>query len=460
MKNNFLIVILIISLFACSEKHGEKSNNSANDGYSFQQFSKEDLKEDLSFLFNKLDTTHYNLYHKHSRKEFEDTYHELMNGIQDSMNLFEFYYHVLPLYDMLEDAHSSLIFPFDYTDEYENMGGKFIPLEVEIEKGHIYIKENHSTQEIDLYSEIVSINDVSSEKIIEDLEILINNERKTSEDKYMARFFDRALFPLYGFDNNYSVTIEYPDGNKSTVELEGVTSEVFQSKSEPFYNYYSIGDSIGVIDLNLCEGRDQFASFCDSVFTILQTENIPNLIIDVRDNGGGSTFHGDTLFTYLTNKAFSQYGPVNMKISPMVNRETDSIYFEKYDSQIENSHNNPKRFIGNVYMIINENSFSSAAMMAATFKCYNIGTLIGQETGGIEIFFDEPIVMTMPKTNLRFLASYQYRWCACGKSTSRGTIPDHETTWCIKDKIGGVDTEIELIKELINEQATTKPKLH
>lgn len=456
MKNSFLIILSIILLWACSEK----SDKSVNDEYHFQQFSHEELKQDLNYLFNKLDTTHYNLYHKHSKMEFEDTYHELMNGIQDSMNLFEFYYHVLPLYNMLEDAHSSLLFPFDYTDEYENMGGKFIPLEVEIENEHIYIKKNYSTQDIDLYSEIISINDISNEQIIDNLEILINNERKTSEDKYMARFFDRVLFPLYCFDKHYTITILSPDNVIKTVELTGVAANVFQRKRESFYSYYSIGDSIGVIDLNLCEASDKFASFCDSVFTILQTENIPNLIIDVRDNGGGSTFHGDTLFTYITDKAFTQYGSVKVKLSPMVNSESDSIFIENYNGQTEHSYYNPKRFKGDIYMITNQNSFSSATMMAATFKCYNMGTLVGKETGGVEIFFDEPIVLTLPNTGLRFLASHQYRWCACGKSTSRGIVPDYETTWNIKDKIIGVDTEIELIKELINKRGHTKSKGH
>lgn len=459
MKYHFLIVLfIIISFFSCTENTNTEQKKNEHKDYSFRQFSKTDLKKDLIFLFNKLDSTHFNLYHKHSKEDFEYSFNKLKEGIQDSMNLFEFYYYILPLYGMLDDAHSSLIFPFEYTIEFSNQGGKIIPLEVEIENGHIYIIKNHSQQVIPNYSEIISINNISSKEIIESLEKLINNERQYSEEKYMARFFNKILFPLYGFDKHYSVTIKSTDGIKSTIELDGVSMDVFQKNKDPFYSYYSIGDSIGVMDINLCEERDEFASFCDSVFTILQTKEIPNLVIDLRDNGGGSTFHGDTLFTYIYDKKFTQYGPVKMKISPMINSKLDSTYIEEYESQSENSYFNPKRFKGEIYMIVNENSFSSAAMMAATFKCYKMGKLIGRETGGVEIFYDEPIMFSMPITGIRFLVSYQYRWCACGKNPNHGIIPDYISTWNINDKINGIDTEMEIVKEHIKNQSTTKSK--
>jgi len=453
MKHIF--IFLIISLFSsCTENSDSEQNKSEQGFYNFQKFSIQELKGDLIFLFNKLDSTHYNLYHKNSKKEFENKLNELTNEIKDSMNLFQFYYHILPIYDMLEDAHSHLIFPFNYTKEYEVQGGKFIPLEVEIEDGHIYIEKNHSQEDIPLYSEIITINSVTSSEIISSLSILVNNERETSEDKYMAHFFDRVLFPLFGFDKYYLIQIRTPSGETHSIELTGVTSDVFHTEKEPFYSFYNIGETIGVIDINLCEGRDKFASFCDSVFTVLQENNTLNLIIDIRDNGGGSTFHGDTLFTYITNKKFTQYGPVKMKNSTMVSREFDTTYFEEYRSQQETNSANLKRFQGDVYMIANENSFSSATMLAATFKCYDMGTLVGKETGGVQIFFDEPIVMSMSNTGIRFLASYQYRWCACGKSTDQGVLPNYETIWSLQDKINGVDTEIELIKELVKNKET------
>lgn len=420
--------------------------------YQFQKFSKEDLKKDLIALFNKMDSTHYNLYHKHSKEDFKAKHAQLILGITDSMNLFEFYYHSLPLFDMIVDAHSLLVFPFSYTREYESQGGKFIPIEVKIKNGQIYIEKNHAQQAIPCYSQVIAVNNVTSKDIIEKLSIQASYERVQSEDKYMSLFFRRILYPLYGFDKNYDVLIITPEGKERLISLKGITSNVFRKEKEPYYSFHTIGDSVGVIDINLCEGRYQFSSFCDSVFTLLKEKNIPNLIIDVRDNGGGSSFHGDTLFTYITDKKFTQYGRVKLKMSPMVNSDLETIHFEKYRKHKARSYYNPKLFQGDVYMIANQNSFSSATMLAATFKCYNMGTLVGEETGGVEVFFDEPIVMSLPHTGIRFLASYQYRQCPCGKRLDRGITPDFDIDWSAKDKIDGVDTELEFILNLIGEK--------
>ena len=280
MKNKILILILItVSLISCRENSKTEQIKSEPETYHFQNFSKEDLKEDLTVLFNKLDSTHYDLYHKYSKKEFEDKHNELIKEIKDSMNLFEFYYHTLHLYDMIEDAHSLLIFPFNYIKEYESQGGKFIPLEVLIKDGQIYIEKNHSQQVIPLYSKVISINNVSNTEIIEKLDLLVKNERKLTEDNYMSHFFDRILYPVYGFDKHYELLIKTPEGEDKLISLNGVDSGLFRKEKEPFYSFYTIGDSIGVIDINLCEGRYEFASFCDSVFTLLKVRNIPNLII-------------------------------------------------------------------------------------------------------------------------------------------------------------------------------------
>ncbi len=459
MLNKTLVSIIITLIFlSCSVNSKTEQITSTQATYQFEQFSKEDLKEDLTILYNKLDSTHFNLYHKHSKQEFQAKHKGLMEGIKDSMNLFQFYYHVLPLFDMLEDAHSALIFPFDYTKEYEKQGGKFIPLEVFIREGLIYIKKNHSKQDIPDYAQVISINNIAVANILEKLALLANYERKGSEDQYMSYFFRRILFPLYGFDTHYEVLIQAPTGEKKLLTLEGITADLFHKERAPDYRYYTISDTIGIIDINRCEGRAQFASFCDSVFTELQDNNISNLVIDVRDNGGGSTFHGDTLFTYLTSNKFTQYGQVDMKLSPMVNNELDSIYFEKHSAMEETTRFNPKLFQGDVYMIANQNSFSSATLLAATFKCYKMGTLIGEETGGVEIFFDEPILMTLPHTGIRYLASYQLRYCPCGSSTNRGITPNIETNWDIEDQIKGVDTEMKLIQQLIKEKQTTTKK--
>jgi len=43
------------------------------------------------------------------------------------------------------------------------------------------------------------------------------------------------------------------------------------------------------------------------VFTTLHEKNIPNLIVDVRNNGGGEDDLGKRLFAYMTSEPFPYY---------------------------------------------------------------------------------------------------------------------------------------------------------
>ena len=426
-------------------------NESAAVTYTFPEYPTSDLKNDLTYFYQKLDSVHFDLYHAHPKSDFDSLYTELQAGITEPMNAAEFYLHVLPLFSLTKDAHSNLIFPFQYSDTFSAQGGKFIPVKVQIHEGRVFIKENLSRKNIEPYTELLSVNGVNCSEITQAIQLISSDEIEGASERYQSYFFPRLLYPLYGFDQKFTLEIRDPSGKDKTLKVKGISLEEFPKNKAPFYEFSLLEDRIGYLDLNLCEGKDRFGAFCDSVFTLLKDQEIEQLIIDVRDNGGGSTFHGDTLFTYLTNQKFSQYPKVSMKMSPDVDAETDSIYTVTYDDDLEHAVDNPKRFQGNVFMLANINSFSSATVMAATFQCYDMGTLVGQETGGVQVFFDEPIVMTMPQTGIRFLCSYQLRWCPCGERMDRGILPDYTVPWRLQDQRNGVDTEIEFIKGLIQE---------
>lgn len=420
--------------------------------YAFPTFSPKALKADATTLYQQLDSVHFDLYHAHTRAQFDSVYQQVMEGISAPMNAFEFYWNCeLPFFNVMKDAHSAAIFPFDLNESFSDQGGRFLPLEVEIYDGKVYVKRNLSQDSIPLYATVTAVNGLPSSQIINDLYRISNNEISDSEHRYMAYFFTRILYWLYGFDQEFVVEVVTQKGKHLSFDLKGIALSEFARSRKPDYEFYYNQYGTGILDINACEGRDQFASFCDSVFTVLRKNKTSFLVIDVRDNGGGSTFHGDTLFTYLTKSPFTQYGEVELKLSHQIDADVDSTYFVKYAAHEPRPHDNPKHYEGQTFMLANKNSFSSATLLAATFKCYEIGTLVGQETGGVEVFFDEPVLMTLPNTGLRFLASYQFRTCPCGKSTDRGVIPDFEVEWNLEDKLKGIDSEMELIRELILE---------
>lgn len=445
-----LIMFLVVILVACQEKTADQESERS---YSFRLLGEDQLLADIHDLRNKLDTTHFNLYHKHSKAEFDSVFRMLETDLSDSMDQAQFFLHLLPVFEMMEDAHSALIFPFNYSEEFSEQGGRFIPLKFFIKDETIYVKENLADQEVPLYSTVKAINGKVSSEILEDLHMIWNPEIPEGEDGSMAYFLPHLLYPLYEFDSVFHVELETLQGQKFVIALEGIALNEIPKNKRPDFEFRSPEYGIGLLTINRCEDKEGFASFCDSVFSVMQVEKYTDLIIDVRDNGGGSTFHGDTLFTYITDRKFSQYPKVEMKLSPYSRPGLDSVYNVMYDSDLEHAVDNPKRFTGEVYLLQNIESYSSASVLAATFQCYNMGITVGQETGGVQVFFDEPILLELPNSGLQFLASYQLRWCPCGTETHRGIIPDHIVEWNIQNEVDGIDTELEFTLDLIRIKA-------
>lgn len=444
MKQNtfvFFIIFLIVCL-GCKE----------NRKYAFETFSPSELRMDLKSVYNKLDTTHYNLYHLHQKADFDSVYQHIYDGINHPLNACEFYFQLLPLFNLLQDSHSMLGFPFSFNKEFSKQGGKFIPIKVFIINDKIFVSEIFSKTSFPIYSEIISVNEIKSSEIIKTLHLMINREQQESENDYMSFFFHRILYPVYGFDENFVLELITPNNEYKKITLSGISLDDFPKENISNFHSWQLNNSTVVIDINSCENKEEFATFCDSIFDYVHKNKTKSLVIDLRNNPGGSTFHGDTLFTYLTNKKFTQYYKRSIKYSAYSNPKSDSIYIKTFASNLEQSHINKKRFKGKVYMLINQGTFSSASLMAATFKCYKMGTLIGQKTGGTQIFFDEPIDFKLKNTKLRFLVSNQVNYCPCARDWNNGIIPDIIIPFKMTDKIDGIDTEIEYLKTLTNEK--------
>lgn len=280
---------------------------------------------------------------------------------------------------------------------------------------------------------------------------MANREQQESESDYMAFFFHRILYPAYGFDKTFTLELKTPDSETRQVTLPGIALDKFPQDNQPDFSSWYLDKSTCVIDINSCENREQFATFCDTVFQSIQRNKTKSLVIDLRNNPGGTTFHGDTLFTYLTTNKFTQYPKRSIKYSPYSIPKSDTVYTQTFADNLEQSHTNKKLFTGNIYMLVNRNTFSSASVLAATFQCYKMGTLIGQVTGGTQIFFDEPIEFKLNNSGLRFLVANQANYCPCGTDWNKGIVPDKIIALNITDKAKGIDTEIEFVKTMINQ---------
>ena len=130
----------------------------------------------------------------------------------------------------------------------------------------------------------------------------------------------------------------------------------------PTVEYRLITDKIGYISISEFDDvtDDQFIAALDD----LNSQGMENLIIDLRDNGGG--------LVDVTCDILDQLLPEGL-----------IVYTEDKDGNREEETSDAEHYFdGKMAVLVNGNSASASEIFAGAIKDYGVGTLIGTQTFG------------------------------------------------------------------------------
>jgi C-terminal processing protease CtpA/Prc len=220
--------------------------------------------------------------------------------------------------------------------------------------------------------------------------------------------------------------------------------------------------------------------FYEDAFNQLSVANTKNLIIDLRNNGGGRLYEIADLYSYLVSEPFvfiDDYEVVSKTSFLHMNYFKGSGYVTKFFkilgapifyplfyfktrkeeniTYLSNRHSKsrnpePNNFKGKIYVLINGGSFSASSIISSNLKSSRRAFFVGEETGGA---YNGTIAAQMPlvqlpnsKVNLRVgLALVS----AAGKTEieGRGVFPDKEILPTLDDRKNNIDPELNWILE-------------
>lgn len=171
-------------------------------------------------------------------------------------------------------------------------------------------------------------------------------------------------------------------------------------------------------------GRNyKLRSFFRSSFSALKKNKIDHLIIDVRNNGGGSITNSTMLSRYLINQRFKicdtlyairkkspyhryikDYFWNRLFIGLFTAKKKDGNYHFGY---FERHYFSPKKkdhYSGKVYILTGGNSFSATTLFVSSVIKQESVTVIGEETGGGAYGNNAWLIpdVTLPETGVRF----------------------------------------------------------
>ncbi len=456
-----------------------------------------ELKEDVKFLFKNLEEIHLNLYMFTDKQVMDSMVTNVVNKLSVPMTAFQFWELVQPIVAKIGDGHTFLRLPYSYRKRYLNNGGKILPMDIYINNNHIFVRKNNSSDStLSVNSEILSINNIESNKILKNLREYIGGALVALKNNNIMRFFTYYLWRRYGFGENFAIKYisskndKYYNKNFSGItlkKLESLTPRVAGNYKK--WTFKVLPDKqIGIFDIRTfatSKEFDEFAKFLKSSFAKIQELGIQNLIIDVRNNGGGESKLLEKLIDYLTTKPWVSFSKAKVKISPQLRSNMipwylrwipikpfiklfsfmyTSVGIEKVEfdslntniiyaySKANELEKNPLRFHGNTYILINSGSFSASVIFAAVMKDYHFATLVGEETGELANALGNNFFIVLPNTHLQASVSSAISYRPSGKITGHGVIPDFTVKESLADRKNGIDATLKFTENLIRER--------
>ena len=416
-------------------------------------FTPGEQKQDLNFLFEKFESIHPSLYHYTPKAKIDEVRKTLEAELSEPMTRLEFSKKIIPVVTLLKDGHTSLSFPPEELTGYLKKGGKIFPLTVLIRGEKIFVTANVSSDTSDfMLAEILSINGQSSQEVLEKLRQYMSAELDFYRDVRIQRAFGRMLWYCFDWGEEFRLQLS-SNGKTFDKKLAGVTEEEFnkkrgnQRKTKP-YSFSLKGNNIGVIDLRSMSEMERFDTFLDSIFTIIKEQKVATLVIDVRNNGGGNSRMGDMLFQYISDKPYKQIDRMEAKNSTETakfNQGEIGTISRVDEIPLKKPKKSSNKFNGKTYLLTSNLTFSSANMLAIAFKCFGMGTIVGEETGGVYTAFGDVVSIKLPNTQLPAGCSFKKFIHPCDDGTVHGVKPDVLIAPSLEDIKNRIDPAMEYV---------------
>jgi C-terminal processing protease CtpA/Prc len=220
-------------------------------------------------------------------------------------------------------------------------------------------------------------------------------------------------------------------------------------------------------------------TFLEPSFKTIRDKKIQNLIIDVRQNRGGSDLYGSNLYAYLALAPYEYYNHIEIRLDSLNDPILKYGFLDTAGLQGHVGKNYLKKMPNGNYLVDKkqnailddapltpaENSFKGKVFILTSYKTSSGGSefcgiahflkravFIGQETGGgyCGNSSGKLFILSLPNTKIRALVPLMRYYAAVGNCQGQGGIkPDYEITPSIEDLNPNTDREMKTALDLI-----------
>ena len=402
---------LILAFFSCKSVVG-------------QTLSPAEAREDIQFFRKKMAAWYPGIGYYKPKEIYEKKLDELLADCSQPIHYQLFYQKIGAIRTILQDGH----FGIYHRKKYVPKNAKLLPFQLRAAEGKYWVLFDLTPDSsLRRGTEIIAIDD----QPIRGIHDLLTNEYRDGNDGpteigsrtrtmlafagFYADWFGQRDSVLVCFKTDSAAAIDcrklpcptvrardsilverYP---KHALPKPNLTFEMVDSMPKTAVLYVSSFEKIKKRDLfNLGFARKLKRDFREA-----KKNRVENLVIDLRNNGGGSVLNSARLLRYLVPEPFSVFGdghlkkraicPYSFKGGPPPFGLLFFFFEHRWDKKSggwrDRRHRKPGYkphksliFNGQTWFLTNGASFSAAVSVPSICRSHGIGKIVGEPTGG------------------------------------------------------------------------------
>ncbi|CAL1519649.1 S41 family peptidase [Chitinophaga sp. MM2321] len=515
MKKLLFLLLLAHQGWAQSTANSSQQAKQPFDSLSIynRQLHPSEMKQDLRLFLDIRKKANSGLYRYRTQRQIDSIYKWAFKEVRRPMSTLAFYKIILQLTDFEGSCHNYTEPQADLVGYYNRQRG-FFPFALKYIEGNMIF--NSKTAQIPVGSRVMGINGITDKELMQSFYKYITADGFTQTEKLSSsvnRSYGLRYLYEYGIKDSFAIAFVAPGATQEqTVTVPAVSlaqrtanlilrhsasvDSVIDYTVQPKYSFKMVNPSTGLLNLrifSMASGLEDpafpvYVAFIDSVFQALNNNNIPNLILDIRSNPGGSDPTFEQPMMYLTDSSFKEntlaytifddgipyekyfWGVSTAERMDSMAKADGKRMLKDYFPALHNGRNMqnikynpvyyPKHpgFKGKLYLLIDENVASAASHLASLVKAYarNV-TIVGVETvggyyghnGHMSVIYELP--HSKIKTKFSIVYVDQDAPVKPDQPVGRGIIPDHTVWPTFSDFMQNRDTQMEYVLKLITE---------